>query len=87
MARGPRRRTLHADGWKIDYCPVNGPAAGAIGDTVAVAWFTGAQDTSRVRVAFSTDAGATFSAPVRADDGLPAGARGPRDAERRRGRS
>ncbi len=65
--------TLHADGWKIDYCPVNGPAAGAIGDTVAVAWFTGAQDTSRVRVAFSTDAGATFSAPVRADDGLPAG--------------
>ncbi|MBP7548757.1 MAG: hypothetical protein KA761_00605, partial [Gemmatimonadaceae bacterium] len=65
--------TLHADGWKIDYCPVNGPAAGAVGDTVAVAWFTGAQDTSRVRVAFSTDAGATFSAPVRADDGLPAG--------------
>lgn len=64
---------LHADGWKIDYCPVNGPAAGSIGDTVAVAWFTGAQDTSRVRVAFSTDAGASFSAPVRADDGLPTG--------------
>ncbi len=65
--------SLHDDGWKIDYCPVNGPAAGAVGDTVAVAWFTGAQDTSRVRVAFSTDAGATFSAPVRADDGLPTG--------------
>ncbi len=64
---------LHQDGWKIDFCPVNGPAAGAIGDTVAVVWFTGAQDTSRVRVAFSTDAGATFSAPIRADDGLPAG--------------
>lgn len=64
---------LHEDGWRIDYCPVNGPAAGAIGDTVAVAWFTGAQDTSRVRVSFSTDAGATFGAPVRADDGLPAG--------------
>lgn len=64
---------LHQDGWKIDYCPVNGPSASAVGDTVAVAWFTGAQDTSRVRVAFSTDAGATFSAPVRADDGLPAG--------------
>jgi hypothetical protein len=64
---------LHEDGWKIDYCPVNGPAAGAIGDTVAVVWFTGAQDTSRVRVAFSTDAGATFGAPIRADDGLPTG--------------
>lgn len=64
---------LHADGWRIDYCPVNGPAAGAIADTVAVAWFTGAQDTSRVRVAFSTDAGATFGAPVRVDDGLPTG--------------
>lgn len=66
-------KALHEDGWKIDYCPVNGPSASAIGDTVAVAWFTGAQDTSRVRVAFSTDAGATFSAPIRADDGLPAG--------------
>lgn len=64
---------LHRDGWVIDYCPVNGPQAAAAGDTVAVAWFTGAQDTSRVRVAFSTDAGATFSAPVRADDGQPTG--------------
>ncbi len=64
---------LHADGWKIDYCPVNGPQASALGDTVAVAWFTGAQDTSRVRVAFSTDAGAAFSAPVRVDEGNPAG--------------
>ena len=25
---------LHRDGWKIDYCPVNGPATSAIGDTV-----------------------------------------------------
>ncbi len=64
---------LHNDGWKIDYCPVNGPATSAIGDTVVAVWFTGAQDTSRVNVVFSTDAGATFSAPVRADGGLPAG--------------
>ena len=64
---------LHNDGWKIDYCPVNGPATSAIGDTVVAVWFTGAQDTSRVNVVFSTDAGATFNAPVRADDGLPAG--------------
>ena len=64
---------LHNDGWKIDFCPVNGPAASAIGDTVVVVWFTGAQDTSRVNVAFSTDAGASFSAPVRADGGRPTG--------------
>ena len=64
---------LHADGWRIDYCPVNGPATSAVGDTVVAVWFTGAQDTSRVRVAFSTDAGASFSAPVRADGGLPTG--------------
>lgn len=64
---------LHDDGWRIDYCPVNGPATAAIGDTVVAVWFTGAQDTSRVRVAFSTDAGASFSAPVRADGGQPAG--------------
>lgn len=64
---------LHNDGWKIDYCPVNGPATSAIGDTVVVVWFTGAQDTSRVNVVFSTDAGASFSEPVRADGGLPTG--------------
>lgn len=64
---------LHNDGWKIDFCPVNGPAAAAVGDTVVVVWFTGAQDTSRVNVVFSTDAGASFSAPVRADGGRPTG--------------
>lgn len=64
---------IHADNWQIAACPVNGPSVAARGDTVAVAWFTGAQDTARVRVAFSTDAGATFSPPLRIDDGQPAG--------------
>jgi hypothetical protein len=66
-------RTLHADGWEIRSCPVNGPAVGAIHDSVAAVWFTGAQDTARVRVAFSTDAGASFGAPLRVDGGLPTG--------------
>jgi hypothetical protein len=52
---------------------VNGPALAARGDTVAIAWFTGAQDTARVRVAFSIDGGARFAAPVRVDGGSPAG--------------
>ena len=64
---------VHADGWHIEGCPVNGPSVVANGEQVAVAWFTGARDTARVNVAFSTDAGATFSAPIRVDDGNPAG--------------
>ena len=64
---------VHEDGWHIEACPVNGPALASRGDTVAIAWFTGAQDTARVRVAFSTDGGQRFSAPVRVDGGAPAG--------------
>jgi len=64
---------VHNDGWKIAACPVNGPALAARGDTVAIAWFTGAQDTARVRVAFSVDGGATFAPPIRIDAGAPAG--------------
>lgn len=64
---------VHDDGWRISACPVNGPAIAARGDTVVVAWFTGAQDTARVRVAWSTDAGASFAPPVRIDGGSPVG--------------
>jgi len=64
---------VHADDWHIEGCPVNGPSVVADGDDVAVAWFTGARDTAKVNIAFSKDAGATFSAPVRVDDGQPAG--------------
>jgi hypothetical protein len=45
----------------------------ARGDRVAVAWFTAANDSARVKVALSSDAGATFRAPVRVDDGAPGG--------------
>ena len=64
---------VHADGWKVNYCPVNGPAISADGRRVAVAWFTAASDSPRVKLAFSTDAGASFGAPVRVDQGNPAG--------------
>lgn len=66
-------RAVHADGWEIGGCPVNGPAVAARGDDVAVAWFTGADDEPRVQVAFSTDGGASFGEPVRVDGGLPVG--------------
>ena len=61
-------RTVHSDGWKLSGCPTNGPAVDADGDRAAVAWFTGAGDDPRVQVAFSSDAGETFSAPIRVDD-------------------
>ena len=64
---------VHRDGWRVDFCPVNGPSVSAAGRRVAVAWFTAANDSARVKVAFSQDAGATFGAPVRVDEGNPAG--------------
>jgi hypothetical protein len=64
---------VHADGWEIKSCPVNGPAVAAHNDAVAVAWFTGARDSARVLVAFSSNAGASFGKPVRVDQGNPAG--------------
>jgi hypothetical protein len=62
-----------ADHWEIHGCPVNGPAVAAAGRRVAVAWFTAADDTPRVKLAFSQDSGAGFDAPVIIDDGNPLG--------------
>lgn len=58
---------LGTDAWNIAGCPVNGPAIAAIDTTVAVAWFTGANEQPKVYVAFSDNAGATFKTPVRMD--------------------
>jgi hypothetical protein len=62
-----------ADGWVINGCPVNGPAVAADGARVAVAWFSAPGDQGRVQVAFSSDSGASYAAPVRVDDGRPIG--------------
>lgn len=65
--------TVHDDGWRINACPTNGPSLAASGRHVAIAWFTAAGDVGRVRVAFSSDAGEHFSAPVAIDGGKPIG--------------
>jgi hypothetical protein len=58
----------HADGWKIAACPVNGPALSAEGKQVAIAWFTAKNDEPHAFIAFSSDSGASFAAPIRLDD-------------------
>jgi hypothetical protein len=60
---------VHADGWKMEGCPVNGPAVAANGDDVVVAWYTEAGGKPSVRVARSTDAGDHFADPVAIDEG------------------
>jgi hypothetical protein len=60
---------VHADDWKIEACPVNGPAISARGRAVAVAWMTAKEDDGRAFVAFSNDEGATFGTPIRLDEG------------------
>jgi hypothetical protein len=59
---------VHADGWMINACPINGPSVSARGRDVVVAWFMAKGDQGRAFVAFSHDAGRTFAAPVRVDD-------------------
>jgi hypothetical protein len=64
---------VHRDGWVIAGCPTNGPAVAASGSLVAVSWFTAAGNQPQVKIAFSTDGGATFAAPIRVDAGNPVG--------------
>jgi hypothetical protein len=64
---------VHQDGWKINGCPVNGPAISAQGRDVAVAWFTVQDEIGRAFVAFSQDGGRSFGTPIRLDDNASAG--------------
>lgn len=57
------------DQWTIAACPVNGPALSAQAREVALAWFTVKQDQGQAYLAFSQDAGRTYGAPIRIDDG------------------
>ena len=59
---------VHSDEWRVPACPVNGPALSARGRDVAVAWFMAKNDQPKSFVAFSSDAGRAFGAPVRLDD-------------------
>lgn len=64
-----RPAPVHADGWKTESCPVNGPALAAQGETALVAWYTEAGGSPKVQLARSTNAGDGFGAPVQVDAG------------------
>jgi len=56
------------DNWQLDFCPVNGPMLSARGRDVVAGWFTVKNDLGQAYAAFSSDAGRTWSMPVRLDD-------------------
>ncbi|MEY2879911.1 MAG: hypothetical protein RLZZ15_2291, partial [Verrucomicrobiota bacterium] len=64
---------LRDDGWKIAACPVNGPAADALGSALAVAWFTAADAQSRVFARYTSDATRDLGPAIRLDLGRPIG--------------
>ncbi|MEO1079035.1 MAG: hypothetical protein AAFY29_05730 [Pseudomonadota bacterium] len=57
-------RIVSQDNWRVQGCPVNGPAVSASGNRVAVAWFSAKHEAPRVQLALSLDSGATFAAPI-----------------------
>lgn len=60
---------VHADGWQIGGCPVNGPAMAARDRRALIAWYTGANDMPSVRIA--TGEGGAFG-PMREVETGPA---------------
>ncbi len=60
-------KPIHSDYWKLNGCPVNGPALATKGSNVAVAWFTAQNETPRILLAFSNNNGEKFNKPIRID--------------------
>lgn len=66
-------KTIFHDEWKIAGCPVNGPRADAVGNNLAIAWFSMKDNKSEVKIIFSEDGGATFKTPIQVDEGKAIG--------------
>lgn len=64
---------VYNDQWKLNGCPVNGPAIDTKEQDVVVSWFTASKDDPRVLVTFSKDNGISFGTPVRVDSGMAIG--------------
>jgi hypothetical protein len=59
---------VRRDNFKIEACPINGPAIAASGRDVAVAWFTAPNEKQQSLVAFSHDGGRTFGKATKVED-------------------
>ena len=68
QGRWTEPKAAHADNWKINACPVNGPMLSARGRDVVLAWYTVKDGQGHAFVAFSQDAGRRFGAPMPLDD-------------------
>ncbi len=66
-------KTIHADNWQIKACPVNGPRADAMGNNLAIAWFSMKDKKGEVKIVFSDDGGVTFKQVIRIDENKPIG--------------
>ena len=58
---------LGPDNWQIAGCPINGPVLDAKDNEVVAAWFTAADGRGHVRLARSSDGGASFGVSVEID--------------------
>ncbi|MEC7378700.1 MAG: sialidase family protein [Pseudomonadota bacterium] len=56
------------DGWRINGCPVNGPALAARENDVALLWFSGADDRSQVFLSRSSDGGESFGRKLKVNE-------------------
>jgi hypothetical protein len=65
--------TLHADGWKINGCPTDGPSISSEKDHVAITWLTRANESAQVRLKLSGNGGDSFGEMLRIDEGNPLG--------------
>ncbi len=65
--------TIRNDGWKIEGCPVNGPAMANMDRYLALAWFTDANEKPEVFLALSDSSSFGLSRIVKVDDGKPFG--------------
>jgi hypothetical protein len=71
--QGPVTRALHPDGWRVDGCPVSGPALAVSGSQVGAVWYSEGRGEPRVTAALSGDGGERFSAPIVLSAGVASG--------------
>ncbi len=65
--------TVNMDQWKIAGCPVNGPAIASNENHTAIAWYTQAYDTAKVKLAFYDFKNNTFTSPIQINNETPLG--------------